>query len=649
MDSDLFTCQACQSPYNLEENIPRTIPSCGHSFCSQCLQNLITSNGPAICPLDEQTFEVPMNISQFPINISLKQVIVKRLSTVFCPLHNEEATLVCLVDTCRICSRCEHSPAHNGHPVKHLYKVIEEARCKEKELQEIVAISERYQKNIEESLERYAVSLKHTLKERFNEFRGKIDVIEEGLLSEVNDYMERLKKRMDESFKCDVKLKEVLSQKIKELKSEKIGPNFVQYINEDLPKSKLRMDSVLLHEYYSMYSPKQFEKRLDDVLNGLVGQASGFTFPYTSDSFNNYMKKNCFVSNCNGEEVFRSETNIAFKLENHKLIMVLKDSSTTSEIPLNRLSEITKVHLNMVTYSNISSKREWSELVNSLNCLWEALPNLKKLKLKFQAGPRPMDDLAHMFSSTFWNDKKVPVKVEITNSKEELLLAELFSMVLPKLENVKKLCMQLRIRDKFTNKNIETLVQHNGEMLRSLEYFSLILDGHAVTDKSMKNLMINLPMLKVFKLHLWRTKTTDGTIEHFAQNALPEMKALEHFELSLIGADFTDKSICELFIPMTKVKIFRLFLEHTSVSEKIMEVFIENTLPTMELLEDFELRVRDTKVADENLGKILAKMQQPIPKFKIMLNSGSLLESQTDLQDYNNGSQKSLFKRLFAI
>jgi len=259
-----------------------------------------------------------------------------------------------------------------------------------------------------------------------------------------------------------------------------------------------------------------------------------------------------------------------------------------------------------------------------------------------------MDTLGHMFSSTFWNDKKVPMKVEITNSTEECRLAELFSVVLPRLGHVKKLNMQLRSRDKFTDRNIETLVNYNENTLKNLENFSLILDGHAVTDKSMMKLLTSLPSLKVFKLYLWRTKASDSSIEHFAQNALLEMKGLEHFELSLIGAKFTDQSICQLFVPMRYVRIFRLFLEQTEVTEKIMEAFIENTLFSMEGLEDFELRVRETKVVDENLGKLLSKMPA-IGKFKVMLNSGSLLESQTELEEYNNGSKKSILKRIFAI
>jgi len=528
--------------------------------------------------------------------------------------------------------------------VRHFQKVIEDSRERQEQLKIVLANSEKYQKNIEDSLEKHAEGLRRVLKERFDDYRNQVDIIEEGLLSQVNSYMDSVKAKINESIQTDTELKQTILEKIKELESEKIGPNFIQYIREDLPASKLKVDSVLLHEYYSMCSPQRFQKRLDELLDGLVGQAYLFKFPYTSDNFNAYMRRSCFAT----QDMFKSEANFTFKQENHKLTIMLRDSPTTTEIPLIKLKSVTKVHMNLQTYSNITSNKEWSEMVNTLNFLWEALPNMKKLKFRFQAGPKPMDTLGHMFSSTFWNDKKVPMKVEITNSTEECRLAELFSVVLPRLGHVKKLNMQLRSRDKFTDRNIETLVNYNENTLKNLENFSLILDGHAVTDKSMMKLLTSLPSLKVFKLYLWRTKASDSSIEHFAQNALLEMKGLEHFELSLIGAKFTDQSICQLFVPMRYVRIFRLFLEQTEVTEKIMEAFIENTLFSMEGLEDFELRVRETKVVDENLGKLLSKMPA-IGKFKVMLNSGSLLESQTELEEYNNGSKKSILKRIFAI
>lgn len=54
-DHSEFLCPLCQNQYDNNLKLPRLLPTCGHTFCSECLQNLIQNsieNMPFICPED---------------------------------------------------------------------------------------------------------------------------------------------------------------------------------------------------------------------------------------------------------------------------------------------------------------------------------------------------------------------------------------------------------------------------------------------------------------------------------------------------------------------------------------------------------------------------------------------------------------------
>lgn len=52
-----FTCTLCLQPFeDKAERLPRLLPDCGHTFCSQCIINLLENampNTPFVCPEDK--------------------------------------------------------------------------------------------------------------------------------------------------------------------------------------------------------------------------------------------------------------------------------------------------------------------------------------------------------------------------------------------------------------------------------------------------------------------------------------------------------------------------------------------------------------------------------------------------------------------
>lgn len=77
MDNEL-ECPLCSSEYS-QDNIPRLLTACGHTFCHQCLDTLIIEDEESYrleCPEDQTVVHLATNeITQFPKNIALLKLI----------------------------------------------------------------------------------------------------------------------------------------------------------------------------------------------------------------------------------------------------------------------------------------------------------------------------------------------------------------------------------------------------------------------------------------------------------------------------------------------------------------------------------------------------------------------------------------------
>jgi hypothetical protein len=78
MESEL-NCGVCGNEYR-NDNLPRLLTACGHTYCENCLDTLITEdedgNHRVACPDDGTvTYLDSPDVTQFPKNIALLKVI----------------------------------------------------------------------------------------------------------------------------------------------------------------------------------------------------------------------------------------------------------------------------------------------------------------------------------------------------------------------------------------------------------------------------------------------------------------------------------------------------------------------------------------------------------------------------------------------
>lgn len=56
MDLDDFICTLCFCQYDREEHLPLMIPKCGHTFCTKCVLEMLSTLAPYedfVCPEDK--------------------------------------------------------------------------------------------------------------------------------------------------------------------------------------------------------------------------------------------------------------------------------------------------------------------------------------------------------------------------------------------------------------------------------------------------------------------------------------------------------------------------------------------------------------------------------------------------------------------
>ena len=107
MQHDSFECPLCLEKYDISLRLPRIIPICGHTICSQCIPNLLKNSKDFICPIGQevQPGSYP-SLDSFPPNFTLRCLVEKALEFGLCDNHQKELQYVCIEDKVKVCNEC---------------------------------------------------------------------------------------------------------------------------------------------------------------------------------------------------------------------------------------------------------------------------------------------------------------------------------------------------------------------------------------------------------------------------------------------------------------------------------------------------------------------------------------------------------------
>ena len=166
----------------------------------------------------------------------------------------------------------------------------------------------------------------------------------------------------------------------------------------------------------------------------------------------------------------------------------------------------------------------------------------------------------------------------------------------------------------ITDKTLESIAENIGPLMDKMESFNISLRHTRITQQGIARLFASMSLVKNFMINLGGTPITDQTVELFIEKSLSTMRALESFEFCVYETSITDQSIISLFTELKAIKKFVLDVRETKVTNKCMEFFIQQKLPTMKpTLENIEFKVNNTNITEiqkKNLEETLSKFKQ---------------------------------------
>ena len=165
-------CSVCTECYDDKKKCPRLL-SCGHSFCSSCLEKLLHDKTIA-CPTCRNPIVVPTGVQGLIKNFALLDFVKEahKTGSPHCPEHNDQEFRYFDEDCGRvICIDCL-ALNHNGHKCVTLAEAASKSR---KEMEALVTKASSQAKKIkvaEDEVKKAAAFMKKVSDERRAEMQG---------------------------------------------------------------------------------------------------------------------------------------------------------------------------------------------------------------------------------------------------------------------------------------------------------------------------------------------------------------------------------------------------------------------------------------------------------------------------------------------
>jgi len=618
IDPHGIVCPICLCNYDQKERLPRIMLTCGHTFCTHCLKQLFHKNANIICPLDKTIFNLQnQGVEALPINFALKQVLEEKSKWELCRIHQEEMRLVCLNDRCKVCDECLETGAHQKHKLMPIKKVVSESEKKIQKLEETFEVLDQYHMSMKAFLEAKRKDILMISEKQFQSLYKALKQRETNLQAMINSHFRSEYERLEKSLNSDSSLKANILQRISRLRNFLEGDN-LKTVFEELPSSMLKCDKNFViqlmnkiqqgfdsfsksfegsfsdyHQSFSKIDLLKFEEVTISDINLLLGEHSNV------------------LSQKRGKSIDGLKLFYDIEIKDMSLLIASKDPEVVDlskmspkEYDLKDLDKIKQIKLTLT--KNAFSKKSFRYLQE----IWSRLNEINFLKVDFIDSNVNDEDISifcNLMVNQVPNIQIFDIWLEGCNVGESGFEV-LFKDTLQNNPKIKKLSLNLR-KTKLTDASLNGLAFQVLSKLEDVKALELFLGGTNITDEGITSMLINIKNLDCLKLDLQNTKTSDKSIETFAQCILPFMDSLTHFEIYLGSTAITDKSMTQLMFKTENIKAFKIDLQSTKITDKSLVSFAQNLLPFMKTVESLELYLWGTEITDYGFSKLCMKMK----------------------------------------
>ena len=203
MDFEELIWTVCEEEYDTEEKTPRILPDCGHTFCTNCLAQLIErakNEGVEFsCPEDRIPCSIVKPANMFPKNFGLLKIIQKNQETRkskigkpskdIWPVHNKKLEVICVDDQVRICTNWALFGDHKNHEIREEQELLQEISLRAELLIDIYQLIEQNKNNLGDQKE---------IENLYNQFMTKQIALKKHVTNKFKEYYnELLRKEKD--------------------------------------------------------------------------------------------------------------------------------------------------------------------------------------------------------------------------------------------------------------------------------------------------------------------------------------------------------------------------------------------------------------------------------------------------------------------
>jgi len=640
MQTDLRNCLRCQQEFHPINNIPRILYACGHTFCSQCIREILDIGS---CPFDSTPVPPDTLAEQIPVN----PVILAMLPSL-CQRHHKPEDLICLREYRRICSDCKEECLFQRHNIRILRDIEAEAEKKKQSLQAIADEFDSEYEEIDTLLNDKEEALIKEVDNTFESFKEAIESTKNKIHSAVRKLFEEQKTIADESYNHDDQLKKQANHLLHVLNEKAFDQNFFNALRThvgslQISSQKPRIDAVvnvidnhteairveliaLLARIPTLLNTKDHHSIEDfkieeneengehisaptEILDEIPFEQEQ---PRIEESAENYQR----VASLFNAEIEEGNNRLILSFKNQREDMETESLLNDQE----KLQTVSKVTL------NINKSHRWKEAIQSLQWIWSRLGKVIDFKVDFSFKGHAKDLLkALVKQSNVWATTDLSeFTIDLLESKvQDKTVKKLYEKAISKMTNLQKLEIVLE-STKITDKSIQDFADQTLPKLTSLTDFRFYIDNTKVSDETMEKLLTsihnNKKNLTGLAFGLDDTAVTDKTIANFAKNISPFASELTKLDFSAKKTNITDDSLKVLFESLNShlnnLKEFTLDLGCTNVSNEGLKSFFQSTLPKMTDLEVFELFLNEQKKITNKIIKPIAKSLHSLTNLK---------------------------------
>ena len=617
MQAELLTCGICSLEYNETTCIPKLIPTCGHTICSTCLDNVLQQNDQPVCPLDQSVFPVIGQTSAaFTTNLMLLAILDETLKQKYeqCETHNEPLNLVCITHKSKICKLCADSDLHKKHTIIHINDLRNEAKARKKQLESGVKEFDTYQRNIEKFLKEEKDSILLNAKERFKRIKELIVSKEEEVYLEINSFFAVEGVEINDKLEKDLTLRNTMQQKISELDNHIISQQFFESLRDETLVFNIKANYDRLLQL-TEENKQKFEEGLDTLETTFINLIQQLQLLIPSQQLG---------------ELIEAENNDIIDSDNYnflRLSNLLKVDDRDGWLVISPQTDNSKGNNEFWDLAQKSS--EWksmkrislefmnikvsSETLQAIYAIWKQLKSVSDLSVTFSEEICSDQDLSIFCLNSFWalpGIQTLHINLERCNITDQGFV-ELVCEALAKMIGIKTLNIQLG-RTKISDSSLEAFSKHMLPVLTNLESLRLGIYRAQVTDVSLSKVFTGLKAraggLRLLSLDLSETEIQQESIKILTNNLIPFFKSLETFQLLLEDTQVSDKVVRQLLIAIDTIahhlKTFEMNLNGIDVIDKSIEVFSEQTLPNLCSLDSFSLLLAHTQITDKAIEYI---------------------------------------------